>query len=62
MTKQPHPEEFKIEAVKQITERCHRVGPQAGLGGTQAGLHGRGWGGSGQGIHGFAFDSTSRLF
>lgn len=25
MTKQPYPEEFKIEAVKQITERGHRV-------------------------------------
>ena len=25
MTKQPYPDEFKIEAVKQITERCHRV-------------------------------------
>ena len=24
-TKQPYPEEFKIEAVKQITERGHRV-------------------------------------
>jgi len=24
MTKQPYPEEFKIEAVKQITERGHR--------------------------------------
>ncbi|MFG6489010.1 transposase, partial [Roseateles sp. BYS78W] len=23
--KQPYPEEFKIEAVKQITERGHRV-------------------------------------
>ena len=22
---QPYPEEFKIEAVKQITERCHKV-------------------------------------
>lgn len=25
MTKQPYPEEFKIEAVKQITVRGHRV-------------------------------------
>lgn len=25
MTKQPYPEEFKIEAVKQITERGYRV-------------------------------------
>lgn len=25
MTKQPYPEEFKIEAAKQITERGHRV-------------------------------------
>jgi len=25
MTKQPYPEEFKIEAVKQITERGHKV-------------------------------------
>ncbi len=25
MTKQPYPEEFKIEAVKQITQRGHRV-------------------------------------
>lgn len=25
MTKQPHLEEFKIKAVKQITERGHRV-------------------------------------
>lgn len=25
MTKQPYPEELKIEAVKQITERGHRV-------------------------------------
>ncbi|MEO5733010.1 MAG: transposase [Rubrivivax sp.] len=25
MTKQPFPEEFKIEAVKQITERGHKV-------------------------------------
>lgn len=25
MTKQPYPEEYKIEAVKQITERGHRV-------------------------------------
>ena len=24
-SKQPYPEEFKIEAVKQITERGHRV-------------------------------------
>lgn len=24
-TKQPYPEEFKIEAVKQITEQGHRV-------------------------------------
>jgi transposase len=24
-TKQPYPEEFKIEAVKQITERGHQV-------------------------------------
>lgn len=24
MTKQPYPEELKIEAVKQITERGHR--------------------------------------
>lgn len=25
MTKKPYPEEFKIEAVKQITERGHRL-------------------------------------
>jgi len=25
MTKQPYPEEFKIEVLKQITERGHRV-------------------------------------
>ena len=25
MTKQPYPEEFKIEAIKQITQRGHRV-------------------------------------
>ncbi len=25
MTKQPYPQEFKIEAVKQATERGHRV-------------------------------------
>ena len=25
MTKQPYPEEFKFEAVKQITERGHKV-------------------------------------
>lgn len=25
MTKQPYPKDFKIEAVKQITERGHKV-------------------------------------
>lgn len=25
MTKQPYPEEFKVEVVKQITERGHKV-------------------------------------
>ncbi len=38
--KQPYPEEFKIEAVKQITERGHRVaGVSARIGVSQHSLY-----------------------
>ena len=33
MTKQPYPDEFKIEAVKQITERSYRVAEVSGRSG-----------------------------
>ncbi|PWW43605.1 transposase [Melaminivora alkalimesophila] len=40
MPKQPYPEEFKIEAVKHITERGHRVADvSAWIGGSRHSLY-----------------------
>ena len=35
MSKQRYPEEFKIEAVKQITERGHKVANEGSIMGNQ---------------------------